>query len=283
MLIRFAVLATLGSVASATSQQATYQTSDFLPLHVGNSWTYGHFYSDQRYGEDGIKVSVVAVREEFTISILRTEVIDGETYFVFSDMPSDDGPPAPRHFIAGKKVRWSGNDLMEHDGTSEFSILRFKSPLTRPGLVPYEYSIPVAHGKGDDSVEAFINSSHTPVRIPKQHFTFIGYRDYGSSPAGAGARWQAESIIAFIGGYGVRTGIEGLYAGDQSYLTNRVYPLRATLHTPSSTSDTRDGSTDSPTTTTIEWEDLNCYMALLCEDATSTRSSTWGKTKSSIK
>ena len=277
MLTRLAVLATLGPVGWATAQQATYQTSDFLPLHVGNSWTYSQFYSDQRYGDDGIKVNVVAVREEFTISILRTEVIDGETYFVFSDMPSDDGPPATRHFIAGKKVRWSGNDLMEHDGTSEFSIYRFKPPPTR--TMVYEYSIPVDHGKGDDSVRAVISPSHSAIPIPMLTFIFSGYRDYGSEPAGAGARWKAESAIQFIGGYGVTGGVGGVFAGDQSYLTNRISPLRATLHGPSSTSGTRDGSTDSPST--IEWEDLYCYIVLLCEDATSTRSSTWGKLKSS--
>ena len=47
-----------------------------------------------------------------------TEVIDGKTYYVLSDMPAN-WPPAPPHFIAGKKLRWAGTHLMERTADGE--------------------------------------------------------------------------------------------------------------------------------------------------------------------
>ena len=56
--------------------------------------------------------------------MLRTEALDGQTYYVISEMPSH-WPPPPPHFIAGKKLRWEGTQLMEHRGSGEQAILRF--------------------------------------------------------------------------------------------------------------------------------------------------------------
>ena len=61
---------------------------------------------------------------QFTIEVLRTEELDGQTYYVISEMPSN-WPPAPPHFIAGKKLRWEGTQLMEHSGSGEQAIFRF--------------------------------------------------------------------------------------------------------------------------------------------------------------
>ena len=61
---------------------------------------------------------------QFTIEVLRTEELDGQTYYVISDMPSF-WPPPPPHFIAGKKLRWSGTQLMEHRGGGEQALYRF--------------------------------------------------------------------------------------------------------------------------------------------------------------
>ena len=59
------------------------------------------------------KIGLLAVPGyEVTISILRTEVANGNTYYVFSGMPSEDPYAPPRYFFADKKIRWSGNDLM---------------------------------------------------------------------------------------------------------------------------------------------------------------------------
>ena len=99
---------------------------DYLPLSVGNSWTYKHVFSDAR----GLRVgtSVVHHEAEFTVSVLRTEVIDGDTYYVFSDVSTSAPEGIPKQFLAGKKLRWDGNNLTEHDGTSSVSLYRFDIP-----------------------------------------------------------------------------------------------------------------------------------------------------------
>ncbi len=118
-----------------------YEASDYLPLAVGNSWTYEHEYydlndealtSNEALGIDQYSAYVDQFPApdspvwlpEFTISVLNTEVIDGKTYYVISDMPAN-WPPAPPHFIAGKKLRWEGTHLMERTTDGERSVFRF--------------------------------------------------------------------------------------------------------------------------------------------------------------
>ena len=75
------VLAALVPVPLA-AQTTTRNVQDYLPLAVGNSWTYKHEFIDARNS----RAPTTYLTAEFTISILRTEVIDGETYYVFSDI-----------------------------------------------------------------------------------------------------------------------------------------------------------------------------------------------------
>ena len=129
-----AVLISLSGVLPATATD--YQASDYLPLVEGNSWTYTHEYyvrGDggrvlQQYSAYAAQLPQ-AIGEpfllpEFTISVLNTEVIDGKTYYVISDMPAN-WPPAPPHFIADKKLRWEGTHLMERTADGEQSVFRF--------------------------------------------------------------------------------------------------------------------------------------------------------------
>ncbi len=163
MLIRAMILAMTFWASALPAQTTTYRVPEYLPLEVGNSWTYWHSYSEGRFTVDEYGFEELVERppmsawdmsetHEFTVSILRTEVLDGHTWYVFSDMP-DNWPPAPTYFLAGKKVRWDGNNLMEHDGTSEFSVYRFhitgvasvlRSPLV--GLVGRLVQVPVPEG-----------------------------------------------------------------------------------------------------------------------------------------
>lgn len=103
------LLAVLLGLSWALPATATDDTaSAYLPLAVGNSWTYGHNYYDldldsqwddlvQRYPayykwpdlDESIQLP------KFTITVQGTEVIDGKTYYVLSDMPAN-WPPAPR-------------------------------------------------------------------------------------------------------------------------------------------------------------------------------------------
>lgn len=119
---------------------------DFLPLEVGNRWTYEHFYHNYSYGnhfnwaEPGNPVRAVLLAKyeipgypyfdegedwrippddltgayrELTIEITHTERIEGREYFVFSEVDYD-WPPVPNLFLAGQKVRFSD----EADGPS---------------------------------------------------------------------------------------------------------------------------------------------------------------------
>ena len=122
---------------------------EFLPLEVGNQWTYDHSYWNDIYyfeffsfspwdrdfywAEPGsLKRAVVramfeipgypyypdmrngfpdepestSAGVELTIEITHTEMIEGQEYFVFSDVEYD-WPPVPNLFLAGQKVRFS--------------------------------------------------------------------------------------------------------------------------------------------------------------------------------
>ena len=114
-----------------------YAASNYLPLAVGNSWTYGHSVVGLTpYDEDKSHWPTYTAqfpkRPQFTITVERTEVIDSKTYFVISDMP-DHWPPAPPHFIAGKKLRWEGTRLMERTPDGEHAIFRFDGTASEYG------------------------------------------------------------------------------------------------------------------------------------------------------
>ena len=118
-------LAALFLLAAAPLAAQEKNVEDYLPLAVGNSWTYNYWFNDE------LQSTPQRGETEFTISILRTEVIDGDTYYVFSD-PTYwiSRSRLPDHFLAGKKLRWEGTQLMEHDGVSSFSIYHFDIPTS---------------------------------------------------------------------------------------------------------------------------------------------------------
>ena len=103
-----------------------YAASDYLPLAVGNSWTYQHAYTspDIDYTEWPTYLEQAPETPQFMIAVERTEEQDGKTYYVISDMPAF-WPPAPPHFIAGKKLRWEGTHLMEYRAGGEQALYRF--------------------------------------------------------------------------------------------------------------------------------------------------------------
>ena len=100
--------------------------SDWLPLTVGNSWSYYHVYEgvDEGYSAYFTENFQSEGHPPLIISVLRTEVIDDKTYFVLSDIPPN-WPPISSLFIAGKKLRWSGDHLMERTATGEQILYRF--------------------------------------------------------------------------------------------------------------------------------------------------------------
>ena len=205
-------LAVLLGLSGALPAVATeYQAADYLPLAVGNSWTYDHDFYDRkdnegkrRFGDyDQWPAYFAQESSEFTIEVLRTEELDGETYYVISEMPAW-WPPAPPHFIAGKRLRWSGTQLMEHSGSSEQAIYRFD------GANLAGYDIPTV--EGDNRVTVKVGSNSVPWYAFGFYGNGEGYRagnfrvDYGLSSCG----WQISG-------------------GDYPLFKNSVRSIRAVL------------------------------------------------------
>ena len=206
------VLPVLLGLSGALPAVATeYQASNYLPLAVGNSWTYDHDFYDRkdnegerRYG-DRSQWSAYLAQEfpQFTIEVVRTEELDGQTYYVISDMPSN-WPPPPPHFIAGKKLRWDGTQLMEHRGGGEQALYRFDG-ANRVG-----YDIPTV--EGDNRVTVELSAEPVPM------YTFYFH---GNGEGGRG--------IGFLAGYGLDIGGWGISSGDDSgaLFENNVRAIRA--------------------------------------------------------
>ena len=194
-----------------------YVASDYLPLAVGNSWTYHHHYRDLYAEEeegyyDQWPVYFGQEASEFTIAVERTEELDGQTYYVISDLPAL-WPPSPPHFIAGKKLRWEGTHLMEYTGGGKQALYRFDGPD--------ETGYTVSSDEGNDTVT--VKAGTAPV--PWYSFKFHGEAE-GSRACG------------YVAGYGVASCGWGISGEDHPIFENDVRALRAVL----------DG-------TTVEYED----------------------------
>ncbi len=212
-------------VAPALSQTTTrtFQMSDHLPLAVGNSWTYLMSYHDARRDPNATTHPVFESFDpptpEVTFTILRTEVLDGETYYLFSDVPAG-WPPAPAHSVAGKKLRWDGDNLTEHDGTSSFSILRFRDTPSGEGEYSFqENDVSASDAKGDTSVR--VGAVRNANMMSKVSFAFSGGR-----PSSVSLR-----TVHFVTGYGMTYSSDVLVPEGEFYpvLETSLSPVRATI------------------------------------------------------
>ena len=203
------ILAVILSLSGVLPVAATdYQASDYLPLAVGNSWTYKHKLYDleRRYGEKSQWSTYMAQVHDprrFTITVLRTEVIDGKTYYVLSDMPAN-WPPAPPHFIAGKKLRWKGTHLMERTADGEEALYRFDGAN--------ETGYAVSTDEGANQVEVTVRFEP----VPRYTFDFLGFEE-----GGGGTR--------FIAGYGIEICVRTIFGTDHPLFANDVKALRAVI------------------------------------------------------
>ena len=257
-----AVFAVIAFAAPVTAQ--TRNVQDYLPLAVGSSWTYMHEFLDAR----DRRAPTTYLAAEFTISIVGREVIDGETYYLFSDIPTTMPEGLPNHFLNGKKLRWDGNNLVEHDGTSSLSLYRFRIPPDSDSITG-EYSIPATHG--DTLVKTYATIVIDRLMHQACHF-------YGNT--------ESSQTVNFVEGFGVYRAIEGWGSGDVILAQSIVSPIRAALQT----TDTRgDGARDEGASSSvmIEWEEFQCYFrgsdvrdGETCEfPPTSTSPSSWGAVK----
>ena len=233
MLIYLAALFLLAAAPLAAQEK---NVEDYLPLAVGNSWTYLHWFVDDRQNADGSYLNPSGTgNTEITISILRTEVIEGDTYYVFSNPTTDLPVDIPDHFIGGKKLRWEGTQLMEHDGVSSFSIYHFDIP-TSDVHVRY-YSIQPTLGDTLVRAHSGLGGRRNYMR---QSFSFEGYTGYlteGGWDSGFGS-WSR--VINFSEDYGVVFSSEyhsqddyGVYQSSASW-RNWSFLLSLTRAVPSS-------------------------------------------------
>ena len=156
--------------------QEDYRPSDFLPLQVGNSWTYFHSIGGNAPSENRVIRGDVlnhpflsdsphhSFGDEFTISVEGAEVIDGKTYYALSDV-SRSWPPLPPHFIAGKKLRWEGDALLEHTEDGERAVFQLFGTVEERS-----YSIAVTEGDRRVSVRGGTSA------VPWQWYELTGDR-----------------------------------------------------------------------------------------------------------
>lgn len=181
--------------------------TDFLPLRVGNQWTYEHFYYNDTYdypfydkleqapegpalraifgipgypfyGEDRPPEDLHYVTRDLTIEITHTETIEGHDYFIFSD-PEYDWPPVPNFFLAGQKVRFSDEGILlfrrqEQDiPLYDFSQVHIEKHYTMPEYpLLYDENNPVEIKMRRTFRDAVTNWFHTPARLG-QAFTAL--------------------------------------------------------------------------------------------------------------
>ena len=234
--IRLLLVVLLGLSRVLPADATDDEASDYLPLAVGNSWTYGHAYYELDV-DDGLFYSAYWDQwpdpyepfrfPRFTITVRGTEVIAGKTYYVLSDMPAY-WPPAPPHFIAGKKLRWAGTHLMERTADGEQAIFRFDgatddySPtdshyggylnfrFEESKVYRTEYAIPTTEGDNRVEVEAGLKP------VPWYVFQF-----YGNDVGGR--------TCVFLAGYGCNLCGWGTLGSDYLSFINELTPLRAVI------------------------------------------------------
>jgi len=173
---------------------------DYVPLAVGNRWTYGHYYVNHLhstgellnlnrwelfdipgYPPGSAPDSLILAKKIVTIAITHTEVIDGLEYFVFSDADYA-WPPLPDLFWGGKKVRlsdegflvfrWNGQDIPVYDFGS------LGDPHKYTGTLP----------SGSGTAEIRFDRFYVQYRLSRVSFVFDHY---------------GEGLSGFLQGYGM--------------------------------------------------------------------------------
>ena len=209
-----------------------YEATDYMPLAVGNSWTFIHLVADAYGGifdhslapserwPDWARADAEYGRAQVTITVERTEAIGDTTYYVLSGMPTGSWPPQPPHCLAGKKLRWKGSELMERTATGEQSFFRFEGDS--------RYTIPLTHG--DDEVKRRGGGGPAP-RPPTIGFVFTGNSalDWLSKFETEG--WRGGRAVVFLAGYGLERCTEHAegYNDQGTVFKNRFRAVRAVL------------------------------------------------------
>ena len=213
LLLVFLAGYTAAGDAQETEDAVGINPLDYLPLEVGNRWTYEHIY------ENDVD-SLTFAEKIVTIEITHTEVIDGLEYFVFSEADYA-WPPFPPLFWGGKKVRLSDEGVLMFSWDEQ--ILRFfgfsDEAIAEAALRWDELGIPL-YNFGSPS--GYTGYKLTQARLSRVSFDFSDI--FGVSRAG----------VVFLQGYGVglvyveRTSI-GLCEGDADLFLNELRPISAVI------------------------------------------------------
>ena len=274
------IVALIARSIPAFAPPSEYEPGDYMPLAVGNSWTFVHRWSDlhDRFGSLSQWSAYVEARNSagqadqtagtyptVTITVERAEEIDGDTYYVLSGMPSAGWPPAPPHFVAGKKLRWDGTRLVEHTGAREQALYRFDGPDEEG------YTIPTS--EGDKRVAVRILHIQPSWPVPYYQFDFQGYV-WPRVPWIDGEEdepfpWRTGRNVGFLANYGPSWVFDGLFAPDYAVFENVLRGIRATL----TDGHGADGTSGQSSTRVVTFEDARYGRT------TSVPSSSWGEVK----
>ena len=191
--------------------------ADYVPLEVGNRWTYKHRYVNTSYSSGWLSPrdnkpleipgyshrdggpqppdSLTRVEKILTIEITHTVIIDGLEYYVFSGADYD-WPPLHDYFWGGKKVRLSDEGVLVFRWEDQdLPLYDFRShDQQRFILIPGIY-IPPGGQKSERPgtiVYGWTDNSKPLDGAPTVHFSF-DYPDFTSRT------WRVE----FLPGYGV--------------------------------------------------------------------------------
>ena len=221
----------VGYTAAVAAQEVNEAASpielnphDYVPLAVGNRWTYEHFYTNSLHGfREPFDIpgyplgsppdSLAIAYKTGTIEVTHTEVIDGLEYFVFSDADYA-WPPVPDFFWGGKKVRlsdegflvfrWNGQDISVYDFGHNSKYHEYK----------YTGTLPIF----SSTVEARFNRLYAESRLSRVSFSFAdNYYGIGRS--------------SFLQGYGM--GLAYIYVEGTSraiLFQNVLVPISATIY-----------------------------------------------------
>lgn len=259
MLFRVFILLILCALMVPSAQAQTAESeinpTDFVPLAVGNQWTYEHDYFNTSYlgtrwrgwnpevrmlfeipgypydSPESPPDSLLWVNHrELTIEITHTEMIEGSEYFVFS-RADYDWPPLPEYFWAGQKVRlsdegvllfrWNGQDVPLY-GFNPQSPSRHLIPAypIREGIFT---KLSIARGRIWDgrSIDFSITFPEFPFPINFHEkmpaLISISFR------AGYGPSYSIED-------YGLVTGFDGFFFRELvPFFWNKLIPISAII------------------------------------------------------
>ena len=219
MFLAYTTAVTAHQIDESDALRLELNPYDYVPLAVGNRWTYDHHYLNATYppwrvtteeylkfmeipgyphGQDSpvLPDSLLDVEKRLTIEITHTEMIDGFEYYVFSD-PDYAWPPMPELFWGGKKVRLSD------DGFLVFRLDGEDFPLYELGHHHFHSNYGRERGLNTYSVGTIppmeIYRSTLPVD-DRENPLFVGF-SFLSGADGTSEPWVP--FVDFLRGYGL--------------------------------------------------------------------------------